>query len=181
MDFQSKPVSVPVCGIAGEPLNSARVRATISINIPGFSQPLNLEASGLTNIDIITPAQSLPVTITNLVADLKLADPDFGIKNKIDLILGADVYSHIIIPETLRRKRLVAQKTVFGWTIVGYVHDNTCNQPKLTTAYTNAQLTNHTCGHEELIASVKRFWAIEDVPKTFRTSEADVECEQHFL
>ena len=60
--------------------------------------------------------------------DISLADSDFGTPGKVDLLLGADVFTHTVLhgrqfgPSGTQS----AFKTCFGWVLAGVVHS--CQQ-----------------------------------------------------
>ncbi|KAA5582939.1 hypothetical protein F3G61_33115, partial [Pseudomonas aeruginosa] len=61
--------------------------------------------------------------------NLKLADPDFNISRPIDLLLGADVYSDIILNGVLKGscQSPVAQQTHLGWILCGKMKTFNCH------------------------------------------------------
>ncbi|XP_022824061.1 uncharacterized protein LOC111354747 [Spodoptera litura] len=61
--------------------------------------------------------------------NLKLADPDYNISSQIDLLLGADVYSEIILDGVMKGKNQtpVAQQTLIGWILCGKMKTFNCN------------------------------------------------------
>jgi len=60
--------------------------------------------------------------------NLKLADPDFNISGPIDLLLGADIYSNIILEGILRfnNNSALAQQTKLGWILCGATKQFNC-------------------------------------------------------
>ncbi|XP_022816623.1 uncharacterized protein LOC111349653 [Spodoptera litura] len=60
---------------------------------------------------------------------LKLADPEFNISRQIDLLLGAEVYSEIILDGVLKGsdQSPVAQQTQIGWILCGKMKTFNCN------------------------------------------------------
>lgn len=60
------------------------------------------------------------------IEGLTLADPDFHRPAAIDIILGADAYSQILVEGLKKAKDLpTAQNTELGWVLVGTVDDDT--------------------------------------------------------
>lgn len=59
------------------------------------------------------------------IEHLQLADPEFNKPGPIDLILGAEIYAEIILPEIRKGPQgtPVAQETEFGWIIFGQAHN----------------------------------------------------------
>ncbi|XP_044761461.1 uncharacterized protein LOC123318758 [Coccinella septempunctata] len=54
---------------------------------------------------------------------LKLADPEYHISRAIDIILGADVYGSVVLPQMKKGppSSPIAQLSIFGWLILGPV------------------------------------------------------------
>ena len=84
---------------------------------------------------------------------LELADPDFGIPGRVDVLLGSDYYGEIL----KRGQKLgprgtpYAQRTCFGWVLAG---------PLLSKDPRPAAYTCCTVIEDDDI--LKKFWEIED-------------------
>jgi len=100
-----------------------------------------------------------------------LADPDFTGSDKIDVLLGADVYAAVIGPRVRRRgpRDPVAQQTSLGWIVSGPV----------TALTLHTATTLHQCSADESLSSlVQKFWRQEEHPRTSETLTAEKrECE----
>ncbi|UYV80822.1 hypothetical protein LAZ67_19001880 [Cordylochernes scorpioides] len=96
--------------------------------------------------------QDLCLSIPASWHSLPLADPQFERSRKIDMILGADVYGQLLIPDIKRQRQnqLCAQNTILGWVISG----------KLP------------------LDILKRFWQVEEIPIKRRSSAEEEFCEQ---
>ena len=96
----------------------------------------------------------------NHLLNLSLADPDFGIPGRIDLLLGADIYADVL----LHGRRYgppgtpTAFETQFGWVLTG--RTNTHSVSLLSVASRHSTVTS---GDEIL----RIFWEIEENPKDF--------------
>ncbi|KAH8340332.1 hypothetical protein KR074_001244, partial [Drosophila pseudoananassae] len=79
---------------------------------------------------IIIPSLKQTLPTNNLNVDkfdwkgYYLADPNFDKSGQIDLIIGTDLYSQIIMPKIVKRGLLLGQKTVFGWIVSGRTRSN---------------------------------------------------------
>lgn len=61
--------------------------------------------------------------------NLKLADPQFNISGPVDLLLGADIYSELILSGIMKSEQSdypVAQQTRVGWILCGKVKTFSC-------------------------------------------------------
>ena len=112
----------------------------------------------------------------NLTA-LELADPEFLSCRKVDLLLGAEVYSQIILEGLIHGppRTPVAQATTLGWILTGPITD----RGNLSRAKTAVTLQ---CSTDADISEIlQRFWAIEEVSTPITPLNDDEKaCEEHF-
>lgn len=124
----------------------------------------------------------LPETKVNSIdwidlPELTLADPQFNVSNKINILLGADVYSKIM-KEGLKRSpsgTLIAQSTTLGWIISGVVQpEEEAGNSSTTISVMHAQIN--------IDDYLKRFWEIEEQPTEVKTilTEEEQKCEDLF-
>ncbi|XP_063833858.1 uncharacterized protein LOC135083024 [Ostrinia nubilalis] len=114
------------------------------------------------------------------LGNLQLADPQFNMPNKIDLLLGANAFSQIL-KEGVQKSPdglLIAQNTSLGWIVSGIVkeyrksssigHEN----PKISVMH--AQINEDD--------ALKRFWEIEEQPHSTKNmwTEEEQKCEENF-
>ncbi|XP_011859046.1 PREDICTED: uncharacterized protein LOC105556562 [Vollenhovia emeryi] len=108
-------------------------------------------------------------------AGLELADPDFTGQDPVELLLGAEAYASIVLPE-LRRggpSEPVAQRTHLGWILLGAVG------PK----HAASVVTSLQCSvADDLPSLVRRFWEWEEAPSADVPLSTDEQaCENHFI
>ena len=85
---------------------------------------------------------------------------------QIDLILGSDVYEHIVLDGKLEEENgLHLRNTVFGWVVSGKVLEQTNQVHTMTVLKTDIDL--------------KRSWELKEVQLPQKMTE--VQCEQHFI
>ena len=125
-----------IYGIPQEPRNATVLCTWIYLHLSGRTDRIRIRACGLQRLEIETPSAPLDGSTTKIFPDLHLADPDFVTPRGIDLVLGADAYSRIILPGVHCREGLVAQKTVFGWTNTGETTGRTAGRPVINCAST---------------------------------------------
>ena len=108
--------------------------------------------------------------------NLELADPTFATPGPVDILLGADVYGHLLQDEVRkgRNDAPVAQRTSLGWIISGPTSAKTS---KLV-----PPLIGLCAADEQLQDAVHAFWSQETVPPPVsgHLSEADQLCESLF-
>ncbi|XP_063825323.1 uncharacterized protein LOC135074871 [Ostrinia nubilalis] len=110
------------------------------------------------------------------IDNLPLADPTYATPGKIEVLLGADVYSEIILEGVIKQTEgsLMAQNTVFGWIISG----------KVTPEPGESSQANFTSMHIHIEEDdlLKKFWEMENEPNTIQKemTESEKLCEKIF-
>lgn len=101
------------------------------------------------------------------LANLKLADPEFNVSRGIDLLLGADVYSNIIMSGVLKgdAKSPTAQQTRLGWILCG-------NAGNIETLRCHVTLTD--------LSEISRFWETEDILSNNQDITNEDFCEKYY-
>ncbi|UYV72368.1 hypothetical protein LAZ67_9002823 [Cordylochernes scorpioides] len=105
--------------------------------------------------------------------NLKLADPEFYIQAPIDMILGADIYTELMLNGSisLGEGLPMAIDTRLGWVLLGKL---------MGTSESNTEVCNLSLQSEpELEFVMKRFWEIESVPSPDLCTQ-DEDCERLF-
>ncbi len=76
--------------------------------------------------------------------DLQLADPDFNIPSRVDVLLGVDIFTKVVLDG--RRKgdegTPVAMETLFGWVLCGNVESSTPCAFTVTVCHTLVDTNN---------------------------------------
>ncbi|XP_076684121.1 uncharacterized protein LOC143377086 [Andrena cerasifolii] len=147
-------------------------------NIPVIGVAKNKTYSRGSRISSYRPS---PVSVSTSwfhLTDLELADPEFASSRKVDILLGAEVYSQII-REGLRHGppcTPVAQATTLGWILTGLV-GNPDNFSK-----TKAAVTLQCTTDFDISEILQKFWKQEEVsaPLSILTAEEKA-CEDHFV
>ncbi|XP_051169415.1 uncharacterized protein LOC127286855 [Leptopilina boulardi] len=97
--------------------------------------------------------------------------------SNIDLIIGADHYGQLLQPDIIKgtESSLTAQKTLFGWVILGPVK---VSSPQACQSYHLS--VNHELN--DLQDLLTKFWVQEEVPLKEKDSLTpdELECETHF-
>ena len=110
----------------------------------------------------------------NHLANLTLADPDFGRPGRIDLLLGVDVYADVLLHGRWSGPpgSPVAFQTQFGWVLAGR---------------TSSVISSHSliAAHHVSVTSgddlLRKFWEIEETPNTSSNlSPEERSVVQHF-
>src|SRR5215469_10430411 len=114
-------------------INSVNTSTQCSVNINLRSNHTNwnskVSCAVLPQITEATPTMKLNVSSWKIPSDIQLANPTFSDPGSIDILLGAELFYELLLPERrTKRGHPVLQKTVFGWTLCGLTpQTNTSN------------------------------------------------------
>lgn len=128
----------------------------------------------LKNITYNIPVQSFEASAINIPSNLKLADPEFNMSAKIDVLIGADLFFNLLCVGQIRlgMGKPLLQKSVFGWIISGrLVHDKS----------STAAQSFHLLASQDVQEQLEKFWHIEEVATASHYSKEESDCEQHFV
>ncbi|XP_037034254.1 uncharacterized protein LOC119073047 [Bradysia coprophila] len=106
------------------------------------------------------------------IQDLPLADPQYYIPAKIDLLLGSSVYGYLMLPGLVKSspQEPVARNTEFGWIISGPVRSPT-EPVNISTFHLRIDVDEQ----------LKRFFEQEEVSKERLLTKEEVECENLYM
>ncbi|XP_029160026.1 uncharacterized protein LOC114932018 [Nylanderia fulva] len=135
-------------------------RSRVSVSITGIGCAASV-AKQAARIDI-SPATSRGILAElEYLRSLNLADSDPTSSEPIDIIIGADLYGSVLRSGIRSRssQEPVAQNSIFGWILSG---------PMFTELESAShQLSTHHCTvHADLDMQLKRFWEIEELPRS---------------
>lgn len=124
------------------------------------------------------PLISFNKTILNLPINIVLADPNFNIKNEIDMLLGSEVFWSILGSQRkeLGKNMPILQDSALGWIIAGNLSlNNSTTEP-------NKMSVNNLCMDVcTLDQKLSKFWDIEEVDIERRNlSLSEKYCEDYF-
>ena len=147
-----RPSNFTINGVAGV---NVRPKGTVKFKVAGArgGREIEVEASVLPKVTADLPTVPVsPVTEWKHLTGLELADPDYGVPARIDMLLGGKVFSKAV----LHGRRFgptgapSAFKTCFGWVLNGEVRG------------AHRQNLTHVCCVALDDDTLKRFWEIED-------------------
>ncbi|UYV69239.1 hypothetical protein LAZ67_6002942, partial [Cordylochernes scorpioides] len=133
---------------------------------------LPLQALVVNKMTGLLPSKDLRLPITEKFGDIQLADPQFTKSGRIDIILGADVYGLLLLPEIRRddKTQLCAQNTKLGWIISGGLSGGDVG---------NTQVFTTRVQYEDNLETIlKGFWEVEEVPVANKITPQDEFCEE---
>lgn len=122
LGLRKTPSRQTVIGVGGE--KSATAKSTVILQLRSRIDPtvqINVKAFVLKSVTALLPATKVTRVDWLDLGDDDLADPEYDRPNKIDVLLGAEVYSQVI-QEGIKRNlggTLLAQDTKLGWILSG--------------------------------------------------------------
>lgn len=143
-------------------------KGIINITIKSNNNEYSLNTDALIMKTLINnlPSQTLSRPSWTFLENIQLADPEFYKSRPVDLLLGAEVYSNIILDGICRENNQtpIAQQTRFGWILSGSANS--------TALQCNVLLNN--------IEDIQRFWQIEDITQETTLSSEDQACVDYY-
>nr|XP_034833645.1 uncharacterized protein LOC117990292 [Maniola hyperantus] len=136
---------------------------------PNLVFPIN--AYVLKTLTSYLPSQETTVCDWPYLENITLADPGYNTPNRIDLLLGAEVYSKIIDNGLKKSPNgVIAQYTHLGWILSGDTHSEQPTKNKHV-------ISMHICRCENDL--LRKFWEIENETLTSKRklSVEDQRCE----
>ncbi|KAL0852869.1 hypothetical protein ABMA27_012663 [Loxostege sticticalis] len=176
LSLKKIPVRSQISGVGGE--NSLISKAMVEIEVSSRTDPnvrYQIRAYVLPSITTLLPSEKVKVTEWKEFTELVLADPGYSSPSRIDMLLGAEIYSQILQDGVKKSPvgSLVAQATSLGWILSGAVQisENLPGKIKVMHCQVN---------DNELL---KRFWELEDeiqMSKEKMYTEEERRCEEIF-
>lgn len=118
---------------------------------------LRVTAYVLDNLTTYLPAGRVSIASWPELQEINLADPEYHTPNKIDMLLGAEVYAQIIDTGVIKcplQGAPVAQNTTLGWILSGQVGAHA--QPNISCTLVSM--------HTQVDQLLRSFWELESEP-----------------
>lgn len=112
----------------------------------------------------------------NIPNNITLADPLFFESLPIDVLIGADLFWHLMSEGKIKLANgAFLQNTKLGWIVSGSVQSNIISEN--ITCYFTQTLEN------PLDEQLRKFWEVEELPSCSEKTRSDEEqaCEEHFV
>ncbi|XP_072946331.1 uncharacterized protein [Epargyreus clarus] len=140
---------------------------------------LSTKAYVLSKLTSLLPEKRI-VSVPSTLSTMDLADPSYGVPNKIDLILGAGVYGQILLEGVIKGPpgTPVAQKTTLGWILSGNIRDPHHHGTERSYNVVVGLHTQINC--DDLL---KKFWELESDQESSHKKHLTADeqrCEQIF-
>ena len=168
--------SVTITGIGAKSAVTSRGRVSIRISLRVSSSfELDVDALILPQLTSYAPPDMVSGVSWPHLAGLAFADPDLSSGLRVELLLGADIFSHVLLPGVMRGPSgsLVAQNTHLGWTLSGGVDSRQDSGSVRTSSQFSVD--------DSLSVTLQRFWDQEELLIPSPVLDAsERECEDHF-
>ncbi|XP_063534991.1 uncharacterized protein LOC134744973 [Cydia strobilella] len=176
LGLKTTPTRADTSGLGGE--QGPSTRSIVEIAISSRLNPgcvFRVSAYVLDKVTRYLPSTAVSITSWPELELVTLADPEYHTSNKIDILLGAEVYAKIIQDGIIKcpSGSLAAQNTTLGWILFGAVKSDQNTSIKVTSLHTHVEPV------EELL---KSFWEVEAEPtnKQKILSIEEQRCEDIF-
>ncbi|GFX39421.1 integrase catalytic domain-containing protein [Trichonephila clavipes] len=162
-------INIPISSLGGNKTTvKSKLNATITNANSSFSTTLDfLVVSKIT--DFLPDSQ---INLNNLTIPQELADPNFGVPGKFDLLIGAETFFDIIKEGIIRTSdnALLFRSSVFGYIATGTTHSYKQNQY----CYFISEMQN-------IDDNLQKFWEIERINEGQKPLSKEEECcENHY-
>lgn len=169
--------------VSGVNNSKTRIKHKVYLNIKSrfndFS--MGLEMMVVPKITSDQPNSSVSVDQCQVPADILMADPEFHRSQKVDMLIGAEVFYELMGANRVKiSKNLPAfHETKLGWIVAGKIP---ANNKKNAFCITLDQSTPEENRLVELEKNLERFWTIEGFESNEKVfSKEEQECEEHFM
>ncbi|XP_046141114.1 uncharacterized protein LOC123987685 [Osmia bicornis bicornis] len=172
-----RAVSVAISGVQENESGVAKSEVSLSLRSrldPSFH--LSVRALVLRKLTALLPARAVHSQSWPHLQGVTLADPEYGVPSRIDLILGADICG-VLLQDESRVGPVgtpTARRTPFGWVLMGPVSDTKGQGSKAVVHSLHCQTDDST---NRLL---RRFWEVEELHEQPPLSPEERECERHF-
>ncbi|XP_055585541.1 uncharacterized protein LOC129738386 [Uranotaenia lowii] len=164
------PIDSPIFGVGESQIRAVcSVSTTVKSRFNYFSFPLDCIV--LRNLTSHLPSTTTPKTSWKIPNNVDLADPNFNVRQKVDLIIGAEYFYSFLKGGRIElgSPSAVLVETVFGWLVSG----------KSTSQEENPNITCHISTLESIDHTLQQFWKIESLDSVI-LSPAQQYCEKFY-
>lgn len=174
LGIRKEKVNVPISGLNECSLN-VKSKMNAHLSDANDNSKWLVDLLIVPKITDITPPTQLNSFKIKIPHNITLADPEFNKVNKIQILLGAELFFHFLKSEKIYLdENLVCQNSCFGYLVSGSTDLTKINRS--ISLNQNCFLTMET-----LNESIKSFWEIETIQDSNTCpSEELIYCDEHF-
>lgn len=121
------------------------------------------------------PDVSVDTSHLHVPDHISLADPTYYKPDKIQMLLGSDVFWNVFSVEqiSLGKNRPILQKTKLGWIVSGPISSGVVS--------TSCHLAQFNTSNPDVQLSLAKFWEVENLGSEPVRSRDEQICEDHFV
>lgn len=162
LQLKRNKLSAVISGIGATPSNKCKGVVTLQCQALHNDFTLNVEALIMQTLTSKLPNKTINSDAFEHLKHIQLADPQFNVSMNVDVLLGADVYSDILLEGLIRTNSssIIAQQTQFGWVVCG----------KYKSFYCNVVINN--------LQDMSQFWELESMQDNAEEIDPNDKCEQ---
>lgn len=111
---------------------------------------------------------------------IQFADPNFNVPGCIDLLIGAELFFDLVTGGQLKiaPQLPLLQETKLGWIVSGPFSSHvTSTLQHVSAAIVHHQIATHRENEENLDATLRKFWEIEECDFSSRKNKEEELCE----
>lgn len=180
MKVKCSDVKLSVVGINASVTQSNKI---VNLNIKScFSEFLvNLDFYVLDKITNNLPNFPINKEMLKLPSNINLADSDFHVPAKIDILLGGGIFYELLLHGQIRmaKNMPLLQKTRLGWIITGSLYQEQ-NNKNSSQSYSNQSICNLS-RIDNINQQIEQFWKIEELEIKPLFKKEERECEELYI
>lgn len=129
LNLKRTKLDAVISGIGAIPNNKCKGSIQLTCKALYSDFKFSTEALIMNNLTRKLPNKTFNKNKFEQFQHLQLADPEFNVSGNIDILLGADIYSEIIMDGLIKNKQstLIAQQTHLGWIVCGKYKSLQCH------------------------------------------------------
>lgn len=161
-------ININVSGIGGNQHMTVKKYVQLALK-SNYDKQFELPLTALV-VPVVTSYVPNKFTLTEFsdLSEYYLADPNFMLPEKIDLLLGNDVYGDLLLPRMKKYKNsFLLQETRFGWMVSG--------PPGSPSS--DVTISSNICSLEE---QLRLFWEQEELTPGKTITQEGIVCEKLF-
>ncbi|XP_039450458.1 uncharacterized protein LOC120429296 [Culex pipiens pallens] len=175
LDTGSQPnvANVPISGVDSTITNAKHmVRTEVRSRVSCFAETLDFLV--LRKVTCETPPVTIPIAQWKIPEHLALADPEFNVSRKVDMIIGAAHFYSFLLEGRIRLAGPVPLlvESVFGWIATGSVEVSNEAEQQPT-------VSCHVATVESVDKMLERFWALEETVARDESGRYVVKLPKH--
>nr|XP_037876794.1 uncharacterized protein LOC119630680 isoform X1 [Bombyx mori]XP_037876795.1 uncharacterized protein LOC119630680 isoform X1 [Bombyx mori] len=184
LNLTPQPSRLAIVGVGNQPLSNTMQRCSLKLRSKQTDFEADISCFVLPQISSNLPNSTFDASICSLPSNIKLADPNFNHSAPVDMLIGADLFWHLIESDRLDfgPNQPTALKSKLGWILSGpFVPKKTSNINSVQCNHVSFNSDKDTVSNDSLHNDLKKFWELEKIPTKKNILTADeIECENHF-